>query len=95
MTLPEEIDHYLQTIHAMVGFANFYRYDDERREMRPDVAVLQGWRFTPLPALDGSNQSHEAQGASQSEVTPDLAILITTVRLRFQGIALSYMSSRV
>jgi hypothetical protein len=51
-----KIDDYLQTIHAIVGFMNFYRYDNERREIRSDVIVFQGRRFNPSPAKSFSQK---------------------------------------
>lgn len=44
-----EINDYEQTIHAIVGFMNFFRFDTEKKEMRRDVIVFQGRRFNPSP----------------------------------------------
>ena len=64
----ELIDDYMDTIHAMVGFANFYRYDDDTGRMREEVVIMQGWRFTPVepPGDDGELPDY---------VTPDLAVM--------------------
>jgi hypothetical protein len=62
----DKIDNYSDTIYALVGYANFYRFDDSRRTIRKDVLVVQGWRFTPIPTGDSS---------LLPDVTPDLAIL--------------------
>jgi len=52
----DKIDDYKDTIFAITGFINLYRYDDNKKSMRSDVIVFQGRRLTPP---DGS------------EVTPD------------------------
>jgi hypothetical protein len=69
-----KIDDYLQTIHAIVGFMNFYRYDNERREIRSDVIVFQGRRFNPSPA-----KSFSQKGDKVDYVTPDIGILLPTM----------------
>lgn len=33
----DRIDDYEQTIHALIGFMNFYRYDDQEKRFRDDV----------------------------------------------------------
>jgi hypothetical protein len=66
------INDYEDTIFAMLGFANFYRYDDDSRQMRPGVSVMQGWRFTPIQMQENNEASPEAV----TPVTPDLAILL-------------------
>jgi hypothetical protein len=57
-----KIDDYVDSVNAMVGFANFYRYDDDSGQMQDDVVVLQGWPFTV------------GSGNETKKVTPDLAI---------------------
>ena len=42
-----EIDNYSDSIFAIVGFMNFYRFDDTTRKIRNDVLVFQGRRLTP------------------------------------------------
>ncbi|MFC1806193.1 hypothetical protein ACFL09_04345 [Planctomycetota bacterium] len=68
-TWEEKINDYTDTIYAMVGFANFYRYDDDAKKMRDEVAIMQGWRFTPVkPPNDGE---------PPDDLTPDLAVMCT------------------
>lgn len=66
-----EINDYEQTIHAIVGFMNFFRYDMEKKEMRRDVIVFQGRRFNPSPG-----KSFNQDGESIDYVTPDIGILL-------------------
>ena len=66
-----EINDYEQTIHAIVGFINFFLYDAERKEMRRDVIVLQGRRFNPSPG-----KSFNRDGERIDYVTPDIGILL-------------------
>ena len=42
-----EIDNYSDSIFAIVGFMNFYRYDDDSKKIRDDILVFQGRRLTP------------------------------------------------
>lgn len=42
----DQISDYVDTVHAILGFVNFYRFDDERRRSRHDVVVFQGRRLT-------------------------------------------------
>jgi len=69
----DEIDNYSDSLFAIIGFVNFYRYDDRSRTMRTDVKVFQGRRLTPSPAkaVNGNGQSVEW-------VTPDLGVLLST-----------------
>lgn len=65
--MKDKIDNYIQTIQALIGFMNFYRYDDDKRITREDVIIFQGWRL-----------DHEIEPGSESAiqyVTPDLGIL--------------------
>jgi hypothetical protein len=66
-----EIDNYNDSIFAIVGFMNFYRFDDTTRKIRNDVLVFQGRRLTP------SKQTN-AEGAAVEYVTPDLGVLLPT-----------------
>ena len=65
-----KISNYEQTIHAIVGFINFYRYDDERKEIRDDVILFQGRRFNPSSA-----KSFNPRGEKVDSITPDFGIL--------------------
>lgn len=64
-----KINNYEQTIHALIGFMNFYRYDDENRRVRPDVIIFQGWR------LDRNIEDKSLSERNNGYVTPDLGIL--------------------
>ena len=65
----DRIDDYTDTIFAMVGFANFYRFDDETRQMKDEVIVFQGRRLTPSP-----ERATTDRGDKRGDVTPDLGI---------------------
>lgn len=68
----DEIDNYSDSLFAIIGFVNFYRFDDRTRTMRSDVKVFQGRRLTPSPAkaVNGNGQNVEW-------VTPDLGVLLS------------------
>jgi len=57
-----DIDDYQDTVCAILGFVNFYRFDDDRRSFCSDVVVFQGRR---LSRLDDP----------ESEVTPDFGVV--------------------
>lgn len=61
------IDSYNMSIHAIVGFANFYLWDHSTRSDRPGVTVFQGRRLQRKTVGDGEPQP--------PSVTPDLGIL--------------------
>ena len=65
-----KIDDYEQTIHAIVGFMNFYRYDDSTHKMKTNVLVFQGRRLEPSPERATSSNSEKIR-----HVTPDLGVL--------------------
>lgn len=67
----DEINDYEQTIHAIVGFMNFFLYDPARRERRDDVIAFQGRRFSPSPG-----KSINEKGERVDYVTPDIGILL-------------------
>lgn len=67
----EEIDDYLQTIHAIVGFINFFIYDPDTKKKKDDVVVFQGRRF--VPSLE---KSINQKGEKVNYVTPDICILL-------------------
>lgn len=65
------INDYEQSIHAIIGFANFYLYDDATGLERPDVKAFQGWPLTY------AKKGEEGQTIpSEGRVTPDLGILL-------------------
>lgn len=79
MSLQEQfrnkIDDYEQTIHAIVGFLNFYRFDSTSRKMRNDVFVFQGRRLEP-----SSKKTTTSTGEQINYVTPDVGILMPSKR---------------
>ncbi|MBU0765903.1 MAG: hypothetical protein KJ607_13845 [Bacteroidetes bacterium] len=62
----EEINNYHDTINAIVGFMNIYRYNDREKELRKDVYVFQGRKFD-VPEVE-----------EVDFVTPDIAINLPT-----------------
>jgi hypothetical protein len=67
----DDIDDYQDSVFAIIGFANFYRFDDTTRTMRDDVVVFQGRRLTPSPA-----KAVNSDGNPVEFVTPDVGILL-------------------
>jgi hypothetical protein len=67
----DEIDNYNDSLFAIIGFMNFYRYDDATKSMRSDVLVFQGRTLTPSEA-----KSKNEAGETVHFVTPDLGILL-------------------
>jgi hypothetical protein len=65
-----KIDDYEQTIHAMIGFMNFYRYDDTTKTMKEGVIVFQGRRFEP-----SSDKATNAGDQTIRFVTPDFGVV--------------------
>lgn len=59
--IKEKIDDYEQTVCAILGFMNLYRFDDKTKTFKVDVKLFQGRKLK----IDGKEQ----------EVTPDLGIL--------------------
>jgi len=68
--LLNEIDDYQDTVFAILGFVNFYRFDDHARKLREEVIVFQGRRLTPSAA-----KATTADGGSRECVTPDFGVL--------------------
>jgi len=60
--IENDIDDYQDTVCAILGFVNFYRFDDDRRCFRSDVVVFQGRRLA-------------RSGDPDSEVTPDFGVV--------------------
>ncbi|MGA2279624.1 MAG: hypothetical protein ABSG80_04910 [Verrucomicrobiota bacterium] len=69
--LRNEIDNYNDSLFAIIGFMNFYRFDDTSRKMREEVLLFQGRRLTPSVA-----KATNAKGETVEYVTPDLGILL-------------------
>jgi len=67
----DDNDDYQDSVFAIIGFANFYRFDDTTRTMRPDVIVFQGRRLTPSPA-----KAVNSDGNPVEFVTPDVGVLL-------------------
>lgn len=67
----DEIDNYKDTIYAMVGFMNFYRYDDTSKAMKDNVLVFQGRRLEPSP-----EKTINSNGEKIPHVTPDIGVLL-------------------
>jgi hypothetical protein len=67
----DDIDDYQDSVFAIIGFANFYRFDDTTRKMRGDVVVFQGRRLTPSPA-----KAVNSEGNQVEFITPDVGILL-------------------
>jgi len=66
----DKIDDYEQTIHALIGFMNFYRYDDDKKIFKDHVIVFQGWRLEPI-----NEETYSSEAGKTPFVTPDLGIL--------------------
>lgn len=69
----DQIDNYKETIHAMVGFMNFYRYNDALKTIKDDISVFQGRRFNP--SKENGNAEKEGE---ERYVTPDICIYLPT-----------------
>lgn len=69
--LRNEIDDYLSSIQAIVGFANFYAWDPQSRQDRKGVIAFQGHKLF-------SSQCDEELGEADKKpyVTPDLGIVM-------------------
>lgn len=68
--LKDKIDNYLQTVHALVGFMHFFRFDQSQMSVNEDVTVFQGWRLEPSDEKKIKNN-----GEAVKFVTPDLGIV--------------------
>jgi hypothetical protein len=64
-TFQEQIDDYKDSIWAIIGFVNLFRFDDKAKKMRSDVKISQGRRMK----TSKSNKINP-----NSEVTPDFCI---------------------
>lgn len=68
--LKDKIDNYLQTVHALIGFMHFFRFDKNSASINEDVKVFQGWRLEP-----SENKKVKNNGEAVKFVTPDLGIV--------------------
>ena len=68
----DRIDNYKTTIQAILGFINFYRFDDVTKTFRADVKIFQGRHFEPSP-----EKKVKANGQQVAYVCPDFAILVS------------------
>jgi hypothetical protein len=66
--LKDQVDDYEHTVHAIIGFINFYRFSDREKRMRPDTYVFQGMR------LYLSEPRRAAMKNPPDHLTPDIAI---------------------
>jgi hypothetical protein len=69
--LRDKIDDYLHTIYAIIGFLNFYLYDDSTKSNRPGVIVFQGRKFDPSAA-----SRKQLGDRAPAYVTPDLGAYV-------------------
>lgn len=75
--LRDQIDNYKDTLFAIVGFMNLYRFDDQSRTMRSDVVLFQGRRLDPVQEKDPEKEDGEADEIEPlAPVTPDIGILL-------------------
>lgn len=68
--LRDKIDDYVSSIHAMVGFANFYLWDKVSGQDRTDVTVFQGRRLCPVPSPAPADVSTDGE-AFGAEIVPE------------------------
>lgn len=71
--LLDKIDNYNQTIHALIGFMHFFRYDDKNEAFKKDVIIFQGWRL-----INSDEKRFNSDGEEIKFVTPDLGIVYGT-----------------
>jgi hypothetical protein len=69
--LRDRIDDYVSSIHAMVGFANFYLWDASTRQDRDDVIVFQGRRLRPVPPTPSPETANADDPPNPNEDSPD------------------------
>jgi len=68
-----KIADFVETVHAMIGFVNFYLFDGDKRCDREEIKVFQGARLKKFHV--------NAEGEEQIEsypITPDLCIYLPT-----------------
>jgi len=74
------INDYEDTIFAILGFMNFYRYDDATKSMRNDVKVFQGRHLKRLEQLENKEDQSEKDKSKKHSfiehtITPDISIV--------------------
>jgi hypothetical protein len=69
--IKDEIDNYNDTIFAIIGFMNLFRYDDIHKKMRDDVVTFQGWKLHP------KTEHTEEHAEVPDYITPDIGIALT------------------
>jgi hypothetical protein len=70
----DDICDYTDTIFAILGFMNFYRYDDTTKQMRSNVKVFQGRRLRHIGNLGEKSSEENLEGF---HITPDLGVVYT------------------
>jgi hypothetical protein len=61
----EQIDDYKDSIFAIIGFVNLFRYDDKTKKMRDDIKIFQGRRMK----TSSTNRVNP-----DDEITPDFCV---------------------
>jgi hypothetical protein len=69
--LRNQIDSYNDSLFAILGFMNLYRFDDSTKRMRTDVLLFQGRRLSPQ-----EDKTEQASQRNSEYVTPDIGILL-------------------
>lgn len=72
MEIKQNVDDYKDTIYAIIGFMNLYRFDDETKSFRKDILLFQG---SKLFIKDGKNSVSDKQNHDEDYVTPDIGIV--------------------
>lgn len=73
-TIREEVDNYKDTIYAIVGFMNLFRYDNESKTMRDNILLFQGCKL--YPKVDEGKLENERANNGEY-VTPDIGIVLS------------------
>jgi hypothetical protein len=64
-----DINNYVDTIYAIIGFAHIYLFDVSTHSLRKNVRAFQGRRLSSVSKISAGN-------LEEKEVTPDLGIVI-------------------
>jgi len=70
----EEVDNYKDTIYAIIGFMNLFRYDDQSKSMRNNILFFQGCKL--YPKVENENAENERRNNGEY-VTPDIGIVLS------------------
>ena len=74
----DDIDGYKDSLFAIIGFMNLYRFNDDTQKMRSDVLLFQGRRLNPhkipKPIADVTEKKEEL--VIPEYLTPDIGILL-------------------